>query len=149
MIRWKSDAPQVFPVHRQYPLLAVGLAALTLYMGYIYGQTRDSGLLVMALICGGLTLWHVQWAGARVHCDAEKLILHRTGRPEFSLQWHQVHRLTLAGRLTRSVLVEYGDPAAPESLLLPKLQEQEAWLEAVAGSPTGNSCRSTSSDTCT
>ena len=134
MATWKPDAPQVFPVHRQYLLLAAGLAALTLYMGYSYGQTRDTGLLVMALVCGGLALWHVQWTGALVHCDSRNLTLRRRGRPEVSLQWRQVHRLTLAGRLTRSVLVEYGDPVVPESLLLPKLQDQDALLDAVTGS---------------
>ena len=133
MATWKPNVPQVFPVHRQYLLLAAGLAALTWYMGYSHGQTRDTGLLVMALVCGGLTLWHGQWIGAHVRCDSRNLTLCRRGRPEVSLPWRQVCRLTLAGRLTRSVLVEYGDPAAPNSLLLPKLQDQEALLEAVTG----------------
>lgn len=133
MAAWKPNVPRVFPVHRQYWLLASGLAALTWYMGHAYGQTRETGLLVMALVCSGLTLWHGQWIGAQVHCDARHLTLCRRGRPEVSLQWRQIRQLTLAGRLTRSVLVEYGDPAAPDSLLLPKLQDQEALLDAVTG----------------
>ena len=40
--------------------------------------------------------------------------------------------MSMAGRLTRSLLVEYGDPETPESLLLPKLQNQDALLDAVA-----------------
>ncbi len=133
MATWEPATSQVFPLHRQYWLLTVGLAVLTVYMGYTYNHTRDPGLLVMALLCSGLTLWHGQWTGARVHCDARSLTLHRRGRSAVSVPWWQVHRLTLAGRLTRSVLVEYGDPAAPEFLLLPRLQEQEALLDAVTG----------------
>ncbi len=132
MATWEPETPRGFRVQPQYLMLAVGLAVLTLYMGYTYSQTRDTGLLVMALICGGLAFWHGQWLGASVQCNAQNLTLHRWGRAEVSLQWHQVRSLSLAGRLTRSVLVEYGDPASPESLLLPKLQGQEALLAAVS-----------------
>ncbi len=132
MAIWEPETPEGFPVHRQYLLLAVGLATLSLLMGYAYSQTRDTGLLIMTLICSGLALWHGQWAGTSVQCDSQNLTLRRWGRAEVSLQWRQVHSLSLAGRLTRGVLVEYGDPAAPESLLLPKLQGQEALLASVS-----------------
>lgn len=134
MVTWESASAQVFPVHRQYLWLAGGLGALSLYEWYAFGQTQDPGLLVMALICSGLTLWHGQWAGAQVLCDVENLTLRRWGKPAVTLHWDQVHRMSLAGRLTRSLLVEYGDPAFPDSLLLPKLQRQDELLDTVAGS---------------
>ena len=132
MATWESDVRQVFPVHHQYLWLASGLAALALYEWYAYSQTQDTGSLIIALICSGLALWHGQWIGARVHCDSQSLTLRRWGQPSFTLQWRQVYKMSMAGRLTRSLLVEYGDPETPESLLLPKLQNQDALLDAVA-----------------
>ena len=117
-----------FRSHPQYCAVGGGALGMALYLGWVYGQAQDATVLAMSLICLGLAFWHGQWWGARLTLAPQNLTWRRALRRPIVLQPNEIHALHRVGRLTHSLLLEYGDPEAPSALWLPKMTRQDALL---------------------
>lgn len=117
-----------FRSHPQYFAVGGGALGIAAYLGWVYGQAQDATVLAMSLICLGLAVWHGQWWGARLTLSRQNLTWRRALRRPLVVQPDEIHALRKVGRLTQSLLLEYGDPEVPSALWLPKMTRQDALL---------------------
>ncbi len=119
-----SEALTVYRVHPAYGWLGTGLLGLGCLLGWNFVGDRDTGTLIMAVLCLVLAGMHLQWLGACLTCTAAGVTWQRPGHGLRAIRWHEIRDVQLAGRVTRYVQIAYaGDDV--EWLSLPRMRDQE------------------------